>query len=271
MRRPDFDPDEANEQFMTLPPNDSALDEFDEEASLSGAGNAARHERGPTYAGHLRHGLSAARLSIGVAPLALGLAALLAFAALQWWNMDPPVDSQPTYSRLPPSAAPTASVRTTPRETPGEALAKAARATPAKGAGTTRAKATSGRVPAGDVAGWWMVTNRIDQSRVASFNDLTLGFQLKLDQNGNQVRGQGIKSYENGRPVGARARTPITVDGTLVGDRLELTFTEHGTRRTSHGSFQMQLADDGSLRGRFLSDAGRSRGRSEATRIAERH
>ena len=126
-------------------------------------------------------------------------------------------------------------------------------------------------VPSGEghIAGWWMVTNRIDQSRLASFNDLTLGFHLKLDQNGNRVRGHGVKWHENGRRVAERARTPISVDGTMVGDRLELSFTERGMRRTSHGSFEMQLADDGSLRGRFSSDAARSSGSSEAIRMPQ--
>ena len=111
------------------------------------------------------------------------------------------------------------------------------------------------------------MTNRIEQSNLDSFNDLTLDFRLQLDQNGNRVRGQGVKWKENGRTVGARARRPISVDGTIEEGRLALTFTEEGLRRTSHGSFEMQLAEDGSLRGRFSSDAAQSSGSSQAVRM----
>jgi hypothetical protein len=118
-----------------------------------------------------------------------------------------------------------------------------------------------------NLSGWWVVTNRIEQSNLDSFNDLTLDFRLQLDQNGNRVRGQGVKWKENGRTVGARARRPISVDGTIEEGRLALTFTEQGMRRTSHGSFEMQLAEDGSLHGRFSSDAAQSSGSSQAVRM----
>jgi hypothetical protein len=118
-----------------------------------------------------------------------------------------------------------------------------------------------------NLSGWWVVTNRIEQSNLDSFKDLTLDFRLQLDQNGNRVRGQGVKWKENGRTIGARARRPISVDGTIEEGRLALRFTEQGVRRTSHGSFEMQLAEDGSLRGRFSSDAAQSSGSAQAVRM----
>jgi hypothetical protein len=92
---------------------------------------------------------------------------------------------------------------------------------------------------------------------------------MQLVQTGNRVRGHGVKWLENGRPLAARSRTRITVDGMMEGRRLALTFTERGARRTSRGSFEMQLAADGSLDGRFSSDAARSSGRAEAVRISQ--
>ena len=173
--------------------------------------------------------------------------------------------SQSDPARLPPVISPSST-----SSGPSIAAAVSGRRPPARRA-EKRMDESGDDVPSGErhIAGWWMVTNRIDQSRLASFNDLTLGFHLKLDQNGNRVRGRGVKWHENGRRVAERARTPISVDGTMVGDRLELSFTERGIRRTSHGSFEMQLADDGSLRGRFSSDAARSSGSSEAIRMPQ--
>lgn len=66
----------------------------------------------------------------------------------------------------------------------------------------------------------------------------------------------------------AASRTPIALDGTLSGQRLELKFTERDTRRTSGGTPVMDVGDDGSLRGSFSSDAAQSRGASQATRVS---
>lgn len=121
--------------------------------------------------------------------------------------------------------------------------------------------------PNEDLSGWWMLTNEIEESSVNAYNDLTLGFSVQLDQIGNRVSGKGFKLLENGRPVASRSRVPITVYGTVAGSRLALTFTERGARRTSRGSLQMELMHDGSLDGRFASDAAGSRGRAHAVRM----
>ena len=140
--------------------------------------------------------------------------------------------------------------------------------------GATLGENTSGEsndslpAPKDDLSGWWMLTNQIEQSSRTSFSDLSLGFRLRLDQTGNRVRGHGFKWLENGHPVALPNRTPIIAVGTMEGSRLVLTFTERGARRTSSGSFEMQLADDGSLHGRFSSDAGRSSGSAQAVRMS---
>jgi hypothetical protein len=138
-------------------------------------------------------------------------------------------------------------------------------------AGTTNAEVNEGTAPSqDDLSGWWMLTNQIVQSNIASYQELTLGFRLQLDQDGNRVHGRGFKWTENGRRVPPRGQTPIAVDGTIEGRRLALTFVERGLRRSSHGNFQMQLAADGSLSGRFATDAAQSSGRSRAVRLQSR-
>jgi hypothetical protein len=144
--------------------------------------------------------------------------------------------------------APTEADRTTDRERAGEAR--------------NREAANNG-----DLSGWWAVTNRVESASVDAFENLNLGFHLQLQQRGNRVTGTGEKWMENGRRIPAGSRTRIAVEGTLIGDRLELNFTEHGTRRTSNGTFVMNVADDGTLRGTFASDAANAQGTSLARRI----
>jgi transcriptional regulator with XRE-family HTH domain len=122
--------------------------------------------------------------------------------------------------------------------------------------------------PTGELTGSWILTSQVERSHRDVFNDLTLGFRLQLDHTGNRVRGRGFKWIENGRSVASHARTPITIDGTIKDGRLVLAFTERGTRRTSHGTLNLQRADDGSLHGRFSTDAARSSGRAQAVRLA---
>jgi hypothetical protein len=112
------------------------------------------------------------------------------------------------------------------------------------------------------------LTHRVEQSTVAAFRDLTLSFRLELNQDGNRLSGQGLKWEENGRRLPTRGRTPITVTGTMEGNTVVLSFTERGTRRTSHGRLQLQLTDDGVLHGRFSSGAGQSSGRARAVRVS---
>lgn len=120
----------------------------------------------------------------------------------------------------------------------------------------------------GELSGLWMLTNHIEQTNKSSFNEMRLGFRVQFDQMGNRISGQGHKWTENGRRIAPRGRTPITVEGTIDNGRLELSFTEHGTRRTSRGTFDLQRADDDSLHGRFSTDAAQSSGRVQAVRIS---
>jgi hypothetical protein len=110
------------------------------------------------------------------------------------------------------------------------------------------------------LSGSWLLTSRVADTSVARFHGLVLDYELRLEQNGNRLRGAGVKAAENGRLLPSRARTPIEVDGSIDGQTVHLAFTEVGLRRTSRGGFWLQLDGDGSLAGRFWSDAARSSG-----------
>jgi hypothetical protein len=96
---------------------------------------------------------------------------------------------------------------------------------------------------------------------------LKLGYEIQLEQEGDRVKGRGRKVTENGAGIRAGAQTPLTVTGTIDGDRLTLNFVERGTRRPTQGKFVLFVDDSGTLRGRFSSSAARSSGRVEAHRV----
>jgi len=73
---------------------------------------------------------------------------------------------------------------------------------------------------------------------------------------------------ENRESLPAGRRTPIAVEGTLDGRRLQLKFTERGAQRSGTGSLTLELTDEGTLRGTCTSDAASARGTSVAQRAA---
>lgn len=243
-----MDRDDVSEPYLAQLPDRAALDEFASESEEHDSPLSAGSEAEDAFPSELPEMAAVARSSARPAPYAtLLIVALMAITA-GFWTFTQPKEN-------PPSAAATETIRETraPSRAPDHTLpVEQQRIVPS---------ATE------NLSGWWVVTNRIEQSDLDSFKDLTLDFRLQLDQSGTRVRGQGVKWKENGRTIGTRARRPISVDGTLEEGRLALTFTEQGVRRTSHGSFEMQLAEDGSLRGRFASDAAQSSGSARAVRM----
>ena len=120
--------------------------------------------------------------------------------------------------------------------------------------------------PASDLSGDWTLNTVVESSSLSTYEGLRLGYRLQLEQRGNAVRGSGHKILENGNAIGGGGQTPITVEGTVDGDRLRLAFTERGAQRSSSGTFVLFREGTDGWRGRFASDAARSAGRVEALR-----
>ena len=118
-----------------------------------------------------------------------------------------------------------------------------------------------------DLTGWWAMTNQVQASGYRPYQGLRLGYRLQLRQDGTRISGDGHKWLENGRAIPRANRTPISVSGVMEGRRMALTFSERGRRRQSRGTFDLELVSDGVLRGKFESDAARSRGSSVAERM----
>jgi hypothetical protein len=121
--------------------------------------------------------------------------------------------------------------------------------------------------PVTDLNGAWNVVTSVESSALSRYEGLQLGYRLRLEQQGNRVRGEGRKWSENGRALAPRVRTPITVEGTVDASNIRLQFTERGARRVSRGTFVLRIVDEGTLQGSFTSDAARSEGSTLANRL----
>jgi 1A family penicillin-binding protein len=125
------------------------------------------------------------------------------------------------------------------------------------------------RTPAeSDLSGWWELTNTIESTNYSAYRGLRLTYRLQLEQEGDRIVGRGQKWAENGSIVNAGARSPITVTGRMVGDKVDLHFTEQGARRATSGDFSWVLAaNSNALRGFFRSSAADASGPSSARRM----
>jgi transcriptional regulator with XRE-family HTH domain len=246
------------------PPTAIAADEFEPETSAPASIE-------PMPATRLTHPVT--RRAIGrIVALAAGLAAVIAtFVAVRSLGSA----TQPvTLAAMPAATPPTAAkVVVAARALPGPATLHAGVTSEPTSAAASLSVAPDRPASvvyanAGEpiLSGEWMLTNEVQTSSFKAFEGLELEYRLTLSQDGVIVTGRGHKWSENGREIPSARRTPISVAGTLYQNRLELSFTERGTRRTSAGRFVWQVSDDGALRGTFSSDAASSRGTSYARR-----
>ena len=86
--------------------------------------------------------------------------------------------------------------------------------------------ATSGTLP--NVAGSWRLKTQVESSSYSRYAGLQLGYEIRLDQKGDRVTGSGRKITENGNEINPSGQTPLSLSGTISGDRLTLNFVERG-------------------------------------------
>lgn len=114
-----------------------------------------------------------------------------------------------------------------------------------------------------DLTGDWQVINTVHKTAYKSFDNLKVGFRLKINQQGKEFTGKGVKFSENGQTLPAANRTPIRVSGSIDGDNVVATFVEEGRTRRTNGRFVWKLQNgSGQLAGTFVSTAANSSGRS---------
>ena len=118
-----------------------------------------------------------------------------------------------------------------------------------------------------DLTGEWHVVNTVQNTAYKSFDNLKVGFRLKINQQGKAFTGNGEKFSENGQTLPAANRTPIHVTGSIDGANVVATFVEDGRMRKTNGRFVWKLQNGGDhLAGTFVSTAANSSGRSAVTK-----
>ena len=179
----------------------------------------------------------AARTAVAAAVVALAAAGAYLYPATQ----------VPLTGEIADPSPPRMDARTLPRNAPTVA---AVPSTDADGGSAERSL----------LSGDWMMNTRVESSRLGRYEGLRLGYRVTLRQLGNRISGTGWKVSEDEQTIGAAARTPITFEGTLNDDRLELTFTEQGRRRVTAGKLVLARHSQNAMQGRFSSTAAQSSG-----------
>lgn len=134
---------------------------------------------------------------------------------------------------------------------------------------TSPAPEPIGEADVPNLTGNWNVVNTVEQTSYQAYQNMKVGFNLSINQDGNEFTGRGQKISENGQNLPANGRTAIEVKGTIDGDKIVATFVENGTLRKTNGRFVWRIdKGSGGLTGTFNSTAARTRGRSAATKVS---
>ena len=192
------------------------------------------------------------RRAVAFAALAI---AVLTTAAVLMYKFSRP-SSPAVVARIEPTSS--SATSTIASSAPAPAAVKAAPVKEDQKPRTTAAR---------DLSGKWNVVNTVETTSYGTYKNMKIGFALSINQTGKTFSGSGRKVSENGRSLPAGSRTPIQVQGSIEGDRIEATFFEDGTARKSNGRFIWRIDKAGrGLSGNFATTAARSSGRSSATR-----
>jgi hypothetical protein len=118
-----------------------------------------------------------------------------------------------------------------------------------------------------NVSGEWRLDTQTEAGD-SSLEGLKLHYAMKLTQDGDRVAGVGTKISENENGTGPGAQTPVTMTGTIAGDRLTLNFVEHSSQAKTRGKIVLLIDAARTLRGRFSSNATPSSGHVEGHRLS---
>jgi cytoskeletal protein RodZ len=115
---------------------------------------------------------------------------------------------------------------------------------------------------AGELSGSWNVVAH-DESTTGEAVTNRVAYYVRLEQRGTQIAGNGYRVSEDGAEAAA-SQQPVSVRGTLSGERLTLNFSGRNRER-----FVLYRSDDGVFRGRFRR-AGAPAGKSSVVTVSPR-
>jgi len=107
--------------------------------------------------------------------------------------------------------------------------------------------------------GEWKMTSEIESAQLERFKGLKIDWVLHLTQTHHKLTGIGEKIAENSIPLDYKARTTLSLEGSVEGDQFTLTFIEKGHLRETSGTFHGQFSND-KFQGTFSSTASDTKG-----------
>ncbi|HKP82424.1 MAG TPA: DUF4388 domain-containing protein [Pyrinomonadaceae bacterium] len=212
-------------------------------------------------------------IAFAITVLVVALASAAVFLRSRYRELSSPAQVATNIESAPSTTAakettPIAAKETTDEKATSPAPAKATLKEKTIPAIPTPAPVAEKTAPAAqDLTGKWNVVNTVHTTAYKSFQNLQIGFAVSINQTGRTFTAHGQKVSENGRSLPAGSRTPIQLKGTIVGDKIEASFSEQGAMRKTNGRFIWKIdRASGGLTGTFASTAAQTSGKSTARR-----
>jgi len=124
--------------------------------------------------------------------------------------------------------------------------------------------------PSGDLTGQWILHLQIEKTAYNPYKGLKVGYQVYLNQAGDDVNGSGEKITENGEKLPISQRVKMDMNGRLVGKELDLLFTLYGHKRETIGEFRLIATDDNEYQGEFSTTGANASGKAYLSRTTLR-
>jgi len=113
-----------------------------------------------------------------------------------------------------------------------------------------------------DISGKWKITFVYEKTSYSQFKGMQLVYDVFVNQNGSEIKGDGEKSIENNTRVISKFRTPISFTGAYNGKTLQLNIKEKGTERETTGMIVVKKTDSKKIyEGTFTTTAANSSGK----------
>jgi hypothetical protein len=113
----------------------------------------------------------------------------------------------------------------------------------------------------------WAMAAQVERSSDPSLEGDVVGYEIQLQQAGNRISGNGRRISENGQAVGSADQVPISLSGTIQGERMTLTFIQAGSQPMTQGKLVLVVEGSAEMQGRFSSADAKSSGVIEARRM----
>jgi hypothetical protein len=117
-----------------------------------------------------------------------------------------------------------------------------------------------------DLNGEWELVNTVESSSYPKYINARAAFRIFIKQVGEEITGEGEKTWISGGALESNEHTPIHLTGFIRGNSVEATFVEEGLKRKSSGRFVWKLEENGRLSGTFVATAADSSGISVMTK-----